>query len=43
VTHFIFLYFLASTARLFKEYKNKLAAAQPKGWLHRLCLVEASI
>lgn len=31
VSHFIFLHFLASAAGLFKEQKNKLAAAQRRG------------
>lgn len=33
VSHFIFLHFLASAAGLFKEQKNKLAAAQRRGEL----------
>lgn len=34
VSHFIFLHFLASAAGLFKEQKNKLAAAQRRGCFH---------
>lgn len=37
VSHFIFLHFLASAAGLFKEQKNKLAAAQRRGCFHGLC------